>query len=108
VLRFGGETLLTKHDQVETGLKCPLSIGETTSSSLNVNDLVAENIAQLYASPIFAEDVPRLKSVRVKKARAIKSGSLGRSLRKLYNLESGNEKDKPLHIELDLYQMETY
>ncbi len=98
---------LTKHDPVEIGSKCPLSMGETNSVSLNVSDLVAENIAKLYVSPIFAEEAPKLKSVRVKKARAVKPSSLGRALRKLHNLESGNETEKPLHIELDLYQMET-
>ncbi len=98
---------LTKHDSVETGLKCPLSMGETNSVGLNVNDLVAEDIAKLYASPIFSEEAPRLKSVRVKKARAAKASSLGKALHKLHNLESGNEIEKPLHIELDLYQMET-
>ncbi len=99
---------MTKHDQVETGLKCPLSIGETNSVSLNVSDLVAENIAKLYTSPIFAEDAPKLKAVRVKKARVTKLGALGRAMHKLYNIESSNEPEKPLHIELNLYQMETY
>ncbi len=99
---------LTKHDQVDTGLKCPLSIGETNPVNLNVSDLVAENIAKLYTSPIFAEDPPHPKAVRMKKARATKLGALGRAMHKLYNIESSNEPEKPLHIELNLYQMETY
>ena len=99
---------LTKHEQVDSGLKCPLSIGETNPVSLNVSDLVAENIAKLYASPIFAEEAPKLKAVRVRKTRVTRSSSLGKALHKLYNLESNNEPEKPLHVELDLYQMENY
>ncbi len=99
---------LTKHEQIDSGLKCQLSITETNPASLNVSDLVAENIAKLYASTIFAEETPKLKTVRAKKARVAKPSSLGRALHRLYNLESNNKPEKPLHVELDLYQMETY
>jgi hypothetical protein len=33
---------------------------------------------------------------------------LGRIMHKLYDLESDNEPEKPLNIDLDLYQMENF
>jgi hypothetical protein len=108
VPKFGGEKALTKHEPIESGLRCSLPVEETNTLNLNVNDLVAENVAKLYASRVFLEETPRLKNIRVKKARATKRGTLGRAIRKLYNMESDIEPEKPLRIELDLYQMETY
>lgn len=98
---------MTKHEPIETSLKCPVSIEETNTMNLNVNDIIAENVAKLYASPVFLEETPKLKAIRVKKTRATKQSILGRATRKLYNMESDIEPEKPLHIELDLYQMET-
>ena len=98
---------MTKHDPVENALKCSLTIEDGNKMSLNVSDLVAENVANLYNPGILVEQEPKLKVVRVKKA-STKRSRLYRVTQKLYNLESGNEPEKPLHIELDLYQMETY
>jgi len=73
-----------------------------------MNDLVAENVARLYTPRVFVEEAPKLKAVRAKKPRATRRSRLSSVTQRLYNLESGNEPEKPLHIELDLYQMETY
>jgi hypothetical protein len=99
---------LTKHDPVDGGLKGPLSIDETSRVDLTVNDLVAENVAKLYTQRVFVEETPKIKAVRVKKAHVAKRSRLCRITQRLYNLESGNDEEKPLHLELDLYQMETY
>jgi hypothetical protein len=99
---------LTKHEPIESGLKCPLSIEEASTGSINVNDIVAENVAKLHISRLYLEEAPKLKTIRVKKERATKRSNLGRATRKLYNMELDAEPEKPLHIELDLYQMETY
>ncbi len=99
---------MTKHEPIETGLKCPLSIEDTNPANLNVNDLVAENVAKLYASRVYLEETPKLKNVRAKKARNAKRSILSRAIRKLYNMESNVEPEKPLHIDLYLYQMETF
>ncbi len=98
---------MTKHEPIETGLKCHLSIEDTNPTNLNVNDLMAENVAKLYASRVYLEETPKL-NVRVKKARNTKRSILSRAIRKLYNMESSVEPEKPLNIDLDLYQMETY
>lgn len=98
---------MTKHDPVENPLKCSLSIEEPGTVNLNMNDLVAENLAKLCTPRVFVEEAPKLKAVRAKKPRATRRSRLSRVTQRLYNLESGNEPEKPLHIELDLYQMET-
>jgi len=98
---------LTKHEPIENSLKCPLSIEETNTLNLNVNDLIAENVSKLYASRVFLEETPKPKAIHAKKTRTTKRSTLGRATCKLYNMESDIEPEKPLHIELDLYQMET-
>jgi hypothetical protein len=92
---------------LENALKYP-SLENANPPSLNVNDLVAENLAKLYTPRVFVEEAPKLKAVRAKKPRATRRSRLSRVTQRLYNLESGNEPEKPLNIELDLYQMETY
>jgi hypothetical protein len=106
VLRFGGEKALTKHDPVDV-LKCA-SIENEGRMSLNVNDLVAENLAKVYTPRVLIEASPKLKAVRGKKTRASRRSRLSRVTQRLYNLESGSEPEKPLRIELDLYQMENW
>jgi hypothetical protein len=107
VPKFGGEKALTKHEPVENSIRCPLSIEGTNSVNLNVNDLIAENVAKLYAPRVFLEETPKLKAAQLKKARTAKRDTLSRVTLKLYNMESGAEPERLLHIDLDLYQMET-
>ncbi len=99
---------MTKHEPIEIGLKCPISIEDANPANLNVNDLVEENVERLYVSRVYLEETPKLKNVRVKKARTAKRNILSRAVRKLYNMESNVAPEKDLHIDLDLYQMETY
>ena len=40
--------------------------------------------------------------------RGVKRGQLGKVIEKLYDLEPCSLPEKPLHIDLDLYQMEDY
>ena len=97
---------MTKHDPVENSVKCSLTIEDGNKMSLNMSDQVVENVAKLYNPDVLVEQEPKLKVVRLKKA-STKRSRLCRATQSLYNLESGNEPEKPLHIELDLYQMET-
>jgi hypothetical protein len=108
VLKFGGGKTLTKHDSVENLLKCPLSIEDAGRVGLDVRKLMDENVAKLCSPQVFVvEQEPKLKVVRVKKARA-KRSKLSRVTQRLYDLESECKPEKPLNIELDLYQMETW
>ncbi len=75
---------------------------------MNVVDLMAENLAKLYNPNVLLEEAPKVKTVKAKKARAPRKSRLSRVTQRFYNLESGCEPEKPLHIELDLYQMENY
>jgi hypothetical protein len=100
---------LTKPESVENAVKIPLTIEETNRITLAVDvcKLMQENVANLRSSQVFVEQEPKLKVARVKKTRPRRT-RLSRITQRLYNLESGNEPEKPLSIELDLYQMETY
>ncbi len=98
---------MTKPDCTETALKIPFIVEEnsTTSLNLDVEKLMTENVAKLRGPQVFVEQTPKIKTVRAKKMRPIKS-ALCRATQKLYNMETINEPEKPLHIELNLYQME--
>lgn len=100
---------MTKPESAENVLKIPLTIEETSRINLEVDvgKLMEENVAKLRSPHVFVEQEPKLKVARVKKTHPRKS-KLSRATQRLYNLESGNEPEKLLNIELDLYQMETY
>ncbi len=99
---------MTKSDCTETALKIPLTVEEnsTTSLDLTVEKLMAENVAKLHGPQVFVEQTPKIKAVRAKKTRPRRS-ALCRATQKLYSMETVNEPEKSLHIELNLYQMET-
>jgi len=98
--------VLTKHESAENMLKYQLSI-EDPIVGLDIDKLVEKNIASLCTQQVYPEDKPKIKTTRAKKALPKKS-KLSRITQRLYNLESENEPEKPLNIELYLYQMETY
>ena len=99
---------MTKPEPVESALKIPLTVEETSriGLELDVGKLMEENIAKLRGPQVFVEQEPKIKAVRVKKTHPRKS-RLCRATQKLYSMESGNAPEKSLNIELDLYQMET-
>ncbi len=101
---------MTKPESVESALKMPLAIEETSRINLDLDagKLMTKNVAKLHSSPVFVEQEPKPKVVRVKKAARPRRSRLFSATQRLYNLESGNEPEKPLNIELNLYQMETY
>ena len=100
--------MLTKQESVENTLKCQLSIEDANRVDLDVGKLVEENVATLCNQQVFPEQDPNLKIARVVKKAYPKRSRLASVTQRLYNLESGNEPEKSLNIELDLYQMETY
>jgi hypothetical protein len=99
---------LTKQESAENTLKCQLSIDEASKVGLDVSKLIEDNVAALCNLQVFVEQEPKLKVARVMKKAYPKRIRLGRITQRLFNLESGNEPEKSLNIELDLYQMETY
>lgn len=98
---------MTKHEPVENVLKCPLSVEDGHRVNLDVCKLMEDNVAKLCSPQILVEQEPTVKIVRVKKARSTRS-KLSRVTQRLYDLDSGCKPEKPLNIELNLYQMETW
>jgi hypothetical protein len=101
---------LTKPESAENALKIPIIVEEPNRNSLemDIGKLMEDNVAKLRNPQIFAEEEPRLKVARVKKATRPRKSRLCRVTQRLYNLESESEPEKALNIELNLYQMETY
>ena len=99
---------MTKQEPIENTLKCQLSIEDANRVGLDIAKLIEENVAAVRTQHVFPDQEPKLKVPRVIKNAYPKKSRLGRVTQRLYNLESGNEPEKSLNIELDLYQMETY
>jgi hypothetical protein len=108
VLKFGGEKALTKQEPVENTLKCQLSVEDENKVGLGIGKLVTSDAATVCSHEVFPEHKPKLKVIRVVRKPYPNKNGFGRVVEKLYNLESGNEPERSLDIELNLYQMEDY
>jgi len=108
VLKCGGEKALTKQASDEAAVKCHVAlegankIVENTAKMMDITALVVCG-AQMRPE---REGKPKLAIVKTRMN--LLRSRLGRIMRRLYDLESGNEPEKPLNIDLDLYQMENY
>ena len=100
--------MLTKQEPIENTLKCNLAIDEPSKVGLDLSKLVEENLVAMFIPKAFPEQQPKLKGAHVGKKAKPKRSRLARITQRLYDLESCNEPEKPLNIELDLYQMEDY
>ena len=100
--------MLTKQEPVENTLKCNVAIYEPSKVGLDVRKLVEVNVVAMFTPKAFPEEQPKLKVSHVVKKACLKRSRLARVTQKLYNLESCNEPEMPLNVELDLYQMEDY
>jgi hypothetical protein len=99
---------LTKQESPENTLKCQLTIDEASKVCLDVSKLIEGNVAALCNQQVYVEQEPKLKVVLAVKKANPKRSRLARVTQRLYDLESSNEPEKPLNIELNLYQMENY
>jgi hypothetical protein len=108
VLKFGGEKALTKQASDETGLKCHLTLEEATKVSPIVTDEIVKNALAIYGAHVDSEQKGKRKQALVKTRIISLRSRLGRIMRRLYDLESDSEPEKPLNIDLDLYQMENF
>jgi hypothetical protein len=110
VLRSGGGKALTEHASDEAVLKCHVTIEEANKmieSAAKTVDNKALVVCCAHANPE-VESKPELVPVKIRMG-SFRS-RLGRIMRRLYDLESGNKQEKPLRIDLevDLYQMENF
>ena len=108
MLKFGGEKALTKQASDETALRCHVTLEEATKVSPSVTDAIVKNALAIYGAHVDSEQKGKRKQVLVKTRMISLRSRLGRIMRRLYDLESDSEPEKPLNIDLDLYQMENF
>jgi hypothetical protein len=103
---------LTKHTSPEETLKCPLDLEEVGKVGADADTLLEKNILATGGGRVnlIEEGKVEITLVNSKKTRkrGVKRGQLGKVIEKLYDLEPCSLPEKPLHIDLDLYQMEDY
>jgi hypothetical protein len=103
---------LTKHTSSEEALKCPLDLDEVSKVSADADSLMEKNMIAIGGGHVslVEEGKVEITLVKAKKARkrSVKRSQLDKVTKKLYDLEPCSLPEKPLHIELDLYQMEDY
>jgi cell division GTPase FtsZ len=108
VLRFGGGKALTKQVSEETALKCHLAAEEANKVSDSVTKIVENNPFVVCGSQVDPKQQRKLKVALVRARMKPRKSRLGKITQHLYDLESCDESEKPLKIDLDLYQMETF
>jgi len=99
---------LTKQASDEAAVKCHVTLegaSKIIENTAKMTDTTALVVCGALLNPE-REGKPKLVIVK-NRMNSLKS-RLGKIMRRLYDLESGNEPEKPLNIDLDLYQMENY
>jgi len=108
VLKCGGGKALTKQASDEATLKCHVTIEEANKMVEGTAKMLDNNALVICGAHVNPEKEGKPKRALVKTRMNSLRSRLGRIMRRLYDLESGNELEKPLNIDLDLYQMENY
>ncbi len=98
---------MTKPLPDETLLKCHLTVEDVNKVGEGITRIM-DNNALLIRGPVVA--APEREETLIKPKVNAKRSRLGKTMQKLYNLESSSESEKPLRVDLglDLYQMEEY
>jgi hypothetical protein len=98
---------LTKQAPDEAALKphVPLEGAKLVESTAELVCNEALVICGAHVKPI-EESVPKIAPVTIR-VNSLRS-KVERIMHKLYDLEPDGEPEKPLHVDLDLYQMENY
>ena len=99
---------MTKHVTPEEALKCPLGLDEAGKVGEGVNKLLENNALVIRSAQVNLVQDTKLKIPLVKARKTVKKSRLGKITEKLYNLESCDLPEKPLKLDLGLYQMEDY
>ena len=99
---------MTKHEPVDAALKCPLELEEAGKVELvTVGKMLEDNVFVIRDVQVVPKHVRKPKVAATVKA-GVKVNGLGKVTRKLYDLEPSGEPEKPLKIDLGLYQMEDF
>ncbi len=99
---------MTKQETGEPVLKCHLDIEETVKVDCeNLGKMLETNAFVINDGKIVSSSVSKRKSVTPAKTSS-RVDNLDNVTKKLYNLEPAGETEKPLRINLGLYQMENF
>lgn len=107
MLKCGGEKALTKHAD-EIAVKAHLGLEDAGKVIENTAELVCDEalvICSGHVKPV-KEHAQKIAPAKIR-ADTLPSQA-DKTLHKLYDLEQGGEAEKPLKVDLDLYQMEKY
>jgi hypothetical protein len=100
---------LTKHEPDEPALKCHSVLDEASKVTVDsVSEMLEKNAFSVHATQINLEKMHKPKVNLVRNKTISRRSKLGKVTEKLFNLESCGEPEKPLKIDLDLYQMEDF
>ncbi|MCJ7559885.1 hypothetical protein MUO79_04615 [Candidatus Bathyarchaeota archaeon] len=99
---------MTKQASDEAALKCHMPLEEADKIIGNTAKLMDSNALVILGAHVNFEEEVKPKHTMVKTRVNSLRSRLGRIMHKLYDLESDNEPEKPLNIDLDLYQMENF
>ncbi len=99
---------MTKHVTPEEALKCSLGLDEAGKVGEGVNKLLDNNVLVIGSAQVNLVQDSELKIPLVKARKTVRKSRLGKITEKLYDLESCDLPEKPLNVDLGLYQMEDY
>ena len=101
---------MTKQVSDETALRCHVPLAEGNKVSPSVTEVIVKSALVIRSSSVESEQDGKRRRAIVKNRVSLLRSRLGRIMRRLYDLESGNEPEKPLKIDFDcdLYQMENF
>jgi hypothetical protein len=110
VLKCGGGRALTKQASDEATLKCHVVIEEANKVVESATKMMDNNALVICSAQLNPEQEGKPKLTIVKTRINSLRSRLGKIMQRLYDLESGNEPEKPLKIDFDcdLYQMENF
>lgn len=108
MLRCGGGRALTKQVSDEAAVKCHVTLEGTNKMVENTAKMVDITALVVCGAQVDPEQEGKCKRDMVKARLGLLRSRLGKIMQRLYNLESSGEPEKPLNVDLDLYQMENY
>ena len=98
---------MTKQEPVEPALKCHGTLDEAGKVSVgSVSEMLEKNAFSVHTAQINPEGLRNSKITLVRSKTVSRRSKVGKVMEKLFDLESCGEPEKPLKIDLDLYQME--
>ena len=100
---------MTKQEPVEPTLKYHTPLDEASKLAVgSVGEMLEKNAFSVHTTQIRPEKLENTKVTLVRCTTRSRRSKLGKVTEKLFDLEPCGETEKPLKIDLDLYQMEDY